>query len=123
MILNYKIPKEFKVSTNAIYAGIHWRKRKKIADYYHYISVEDCMSLKTIIKPVILRFEFYFKSRYLDASNCSFMWKMLEDWLVKNWLLKDDTNKYVLWVTYICINIPPKERKQMENDYCRIIIQ
>jgi len=122
MILKYNIPKEWKVSTNKIYAWVHWTKRKKISDYYHSLSRADCELLKQITKKVNLDFEFYFKSRYLDSSNCSFMWKCLEDWLVKNWLLKDDTNKYVWKVSYTSVLMDKEQRKQLESDYIRIII-
>lgn len=118
MILRYDLPKEYKISTNAIYSWkTHWAKRKKIADYFHYISLQDCKQLKQITKPVNLRFEFYFKTRALDSSNCSFIAKCIEDWLVKNWLLKDDNNKYILSVTYQSIT-----KKDIEKDFIRIII-
>ena len=122
VILKYLIPKEYKISTNAIYAWVHWRTRKKISDYYHAISIMDCKQLKQYKKKVNLRFEFYFKSRYLDSSNTTFMWKCIEDWLVRNWLLKDDTNKYIWDVTYNSMLIDPKERKKLQWDYVRIII-
>jgi len=123
MILRYTIPKQYKVSTNCIYSWVHWRKRKQISDYYHSISLADCKQLKQITKKVNLRFEFYFKSRYLDSSNCSFIWKCIEDWLVKNWLLKDDTNKYVSVVSYMCTRIDKKIRKKMKEDYVRVVIE
>ena len=122
MILKYNLPKQYKVSTNAIYSGIHWRKRKQIADYFHNLTRTDCKQLKQITKKVNIDFEFYFKSRYLDSSNCSFMWKMIEDSLVKNWLLKDDTNKYVWKISFNSMLIEKKLRKELESDFIRIII-
>ena len=120
-VLKYKIPKEYKVSTNKIYAWIHFRTRKKYADYFHHISKTDCQQLKQITKLTNLIFEFYFKSRYLDSSNCSFMGKCLEDWFVKNGLLIDDTNKYINQVTYRSVLLDKKTRKDLEWDYVRII--
>jgi len=123
MILKYNIPKNYKLSTNAIYSwNLHWTKRKKIADFYHKISKADCMQLNKITKKVNIDFEFYFKSRYLDSSNCGFMAKMIEDWLVRNWLFSDDTNKYIGRISLNSIVIPTKTRKEMEWDYVRIII-
>lgn len=121
--LRYDLPKQFKVSTNKIYSWIHWTKRKKITDYFHNLVKQDCQELKQVTEKVNLRFEFYFKSRYLDSSNCSFMWKCLEDWLVNNWLIKNDTNKYIKEVTYVSVVIDPKERKKLESDYIRIKIK
>ena len=123
MILEYEIPKQFKVSTNKIYSWVHWTKRKKIADYYHNLVKEDCILLKQIEKKVTIEFKFYFKSRYLDSSNCSFMAKMLEDWLVWNWLLINDTNTYVWKFSIESIFITPVDRKKMEWDLVEIIIK
>lgn len=124
IILRYDLPKQFKVSTNAIYSGnTHWTKRKKISDYFHNIVKEDCKQLEKVNEKVDLLFEFYFKSRYLDSSNCSFMGKCLEDWLVKWDLFLDDSNKYIWKVTYHSIEIEPKERKKLENDYIRITVK
>jgi hypothetical protein len=65
-----------KISTNKIYAGVH------------------------IEKKIELEFIFYFKSRVLDSSNCSYMGKLLEDCLVAHGVLQDDTIKYVDKVSY-----------------------
>jgi len=101
---------------------MHYSKRKKIADYFHNLVQEDCKQLKQINKKVDLIFNFYFKSRYLDSSNCSFMWKCIEDWLVRGGLLKDDTNTYIGQVSYQSMEIDKKVRKEMESDFIRIII-
>jgi IS30 family transposase len=122
MILRYDIPKQFKVSTNRIYSWIHWTQRKKIADFYHYLSYHDCKQLKQITKKVNLRFEFYFTSRALDSSNCSYIGKCLEDWLVRNWLLKDDTNKFIWAVTYQSYTLTKEEKEYIKSDYVRVII-
>jgi len=50
--------------------------------------------------PVDLCFHFHFKSRAFDSSNCSFMSKMIEDALVKEGILTDDSIKYVGTVLY-----------------------
>jgi len=44
---------------------------------------------------VNIHFNFYFKGRLLDSSNCSYMAKMIEDCLVHYGVIKDDTTKYV----------------------------
>jgi len=121
-VLVYNIPKQYKVSTNKIYAWMHWRQRKKIADYYHNISRDDCIELWHIDWKVDLDFKYYWRSRYLDSSNTSFISKTIEDSLVKNKLLTDDSNSYIWKVTYESILIDPKERKKQEWDYLRLTI-
>ena len=117
--LKYDIPE--KVSTNKIYSWMHWTKRKRIADIYHRLTTE-VKTLDQINEKVNIEIQFYFRTRYLDSSNCSFMWKMIEDSLVKNWLLKDDTNEFVWKFTVESIRIDKKERKLIKNDYLKIII-
>ena len=88
-----------KVSTNTIYAGVHWGKRKKYKD--DYLLLVKGLRLKTRFKnPVVITFDFYFKSKPLDCSNNSFMGKMIEDALVKCGIIKDDTYENVTAVTY-----------------------
>jgi len=87
------IPLPVKVTTNAIYAGMHWSKRKRLADEYHLSLIE--YRGRTIHTPCNLHFIFKFKQRPLDCSNCSFMVKMLEDAMVHNKILIDDTIQYV----------------------------
>ena len=115
-----KVP--IKVSTNAIYSWIHWTIRKEIANWYHRLTKEDCSEYLPLEDKVDLKMDFYFRTRYLDSSNCSFMWKMIEDSLVKNWLLTDDTNKYVWNFSCESIEIDKKERSKIEKDYVRVYI-
>lgn len=120
--LRYEIPNRYKISTNKIYSWMHWQKRKNIADRFHYLTKEDCNSFVTINKKVNIRMRFYFKSHALDSSNCSFMAKMLEDWLVENWLLKSDTNKDVWEFTIESVELDKKEKKELNWHYVRIYI-
>jgi len=86
-----------KVSTNKIYAGVHWKKRKEIKDLYEQALVyglkREGDDLETF--PVDIHIDFYFASRALDSSNCSYMAKMCEDVLVSLKILPDDSIKYV----------------------------
>lgn len=85
-----------KVSTNRIYAGMHWSKRLKLAELYHselmpFRSKKD----KSIQYPVDITYVFEFKSKPLDTSNCTFMVKLLEDGLRVNGLIEDDSPEFV----------------------------
>lgn len=83
-----------KVSTNAIYAGMHWAKRKEIADEFHR-ALLPFKGLKIYTPIQRLFFTFTFKGKLLDCSNCTFMAKCLEDAMVMNRLIPDDTPDHV----------------------------
>ena len=120
LILTYEIPKEFKISTNKIYSWIHRTQRKFFADYFHNISFEDCHNLEKIDFLISLKFKFYFKSRYLDHLNLAFMAKTIEDWFVSNWLIEDDTNKFITNINLKTVLLDKKFRKDMISDYVEI---
>jgi hypothetical protein len=119
LTLRYDIP--IKVSTNQIYSWMHRTQRKRIADMYHKLT-KEVQQFETLTEKVDIEILFYFRSRYLDSSNCSFMWKMIEDSLVKNKLLSDDSNTYVWKFITESILLDKKERKKIEKDYLRILI-
>lgn len=89
-----EIPLPYKISTNRIYAGSHWSERKRLKDLMRWALVPVITSIKPIPKG-ILTFDFQFKLRPLDCSNCSFMAKMIEDVLVEHHKIIDDTPKCV----------------------------
>lgn len=87
-----------KISTNEIYAGKHWKNRFELKTFYHLaISAEitkgNFKKLETF--PVFIRYDFFFKNNPLDSTNCSYMLKMIEDSLVHNEILPDDSLQYV----------------------------
>lgn len=92
--MNITIPLPEKVSTNQIYAGMHWSKRKKLSDLYHQSLIEHRQK-KVEEYPVEITYIFNFKSKPLDTTNCTFMVKMLEDGLIAHGILKDDTPDHV----------------------------
>jgi hypothetical protein len=104
-----------KVSSNKIYAGMHWRKRAKLKEDYLLLTNNVLRAITPIEKKVSLDFTFYFKSRTLDSSNCFFMAKMIEDCMVSKGILKDDTIKYVQRVSV--------ESKKGDSDYCELVIK
>lgn len=91
-------------STNAIYAGLHWVKRKKAKDDA-VIAVKAAINKADIAWPVVDRVDLVFTPqlgkgvRKRDTSNNSMTAKLIEDALVKCGLLVDDTDEYVRNVT------------------------
>ena len=91
-----------KISTNEIYSGCHFRTRMKHKQAFKYevIRVVRKMKIKPVdTYPVSLNFSFYFEKTLLDSSNCSYMAKMIEDALVKEGVLKNDSPQYVFEVS------------------------
>lgn len=113
MQFHLKTPIPQKISTNKIYAGMHFRSRKKIVDLYHNYFIDQ--KGKTIEHyPVDITYIFTFKTRPLDSLNTAFMAKMIEDSLIKHGVLQDDTPEFVESSTLIS--------KKGEKDEVEIII-
>jgi len=93
-MISITIPIPEKVSTNKIYAGTHWAQRKKIADLYHMSLIEH-KGHKVTEYPVEITYIFRFKTKPLDSTNCMFMAKCLEDGLIKNGIIEDDSYQHV----------------------------
>jgi len=108
-----------KVSTNEIYAGVHWRKRKRMKDNYLLMYKIQLRQIRPCTNKVNLFFHFYFKSKKLDSSNCSYMAKILEDCLVTYKVLKNDSNTYVGMFGVQS----HKSKKGKEYDYCCLQIE
>ncbi len=81
-----------KVSANSIYSqSMHWSKRKKLADLYHR-SLLPYRNIKSDLEyPVDVSYDFTFKNKPLDCSNCGLMAKLIEDGLVQYKILRGDT--------------------------------
>ena len=80
---------------NAYYAGKHWSKRKKDAEFWHSMVISEMniqkVRRKPFDKPVIITF--YWNDR-LDCSNHAVMGKMIED-AMKGRIIKDDSRAWV----------------------------
>lgn len=76
---------------------MHWAIRKKLADKYHEQIKNAVINIPRTdwAYPVSISFCFNFTSRPLDASNCFYMAKMLEDGLKESEIIIDDSPKYV----------------------------
>lgn len=93
-MINLKFPLPEKVSGNAVYAGLYWSKRKKLADLYHTYMMQF-RNNKVAEYPVDISYVFTFKSKALDTTNCFLMAKLIEDGLVKNGILESDSPDFV----------------------------
>lgn len=94
--MTYSLQLPEKISLNKIYGGINWRDRADVVDNFHS-SLYDMKGRTVKIKnyPVTISYEFHFKSKPLDSSNCAFMAKMIEDAFIVHGILKGDSIEYV----------------------------
>jgi hypothetical protein len=95
--IHYKIPlRGIKFSTNKIYAGIFWKKRKDNADAVVSIARGFCRPVQIVKSyPVEISYKFFFSSRPLDTTNCTYLVKMLEDAFRAIGIIEDDSPPYV----------------------------
>lgn len=98
-----------KVSLNDLYAGIHWTKRKKIKDDYKWIIRSQYKGIFPKDKQYEVSYEFYFKKNALDASNCLFSAKMIEDVI-----FEDDKHDIILSVRV--------QSRKGPSDYVKITV-
>ena len=82
-------------SMNELYAGGHWSKRKREAEYWHRLTQLEMRSQgikKRLLKnPVYIRFCF---NTAMDVDNHGYLVKMIIDGM-KGYLIQDDSKKYV----------------------------
>lgn len=93
------IPLPEKLSLNKLYSGVHWSKRKKMADEWHMVTLPFKRKLKPERLPTGVTYDFRLKGNLLDVSNLAGMVKLLEDSMVLNGILPDDSPKYVREIT------------------------
>ena len=108
----YTIPlKGLKFSTNKIYAGVHWAKRKEIKDNIESHARVFCRPVEKFGQyPIQICYKFFFVSRPLDTLNTSAMAKMFEDALCAFEIIKDDSYQYVAKTILEVVKIEkPKE--------------
>lgn len=84
-------------STNDIYSGIHWSKRKKWADSVHTLVKNMTMGVtpftvpvEIVIRPVIGK-----GCKARDTSNYSYALKLIEDGLVASGIIAGDESDKV----------------------------
>ncbi len=91
-MITLKVTLPLKISTNPYYR-LYWRKKHEVNNLYYNYFIDKKYKIDKY--PVEITYRFTFKSRPLDSTNCSAMVKMIEDALIKNGTLKDDSPKYV----------------------------
>ena len=95
--ISFKIPLDVngRWSLNQIYSGIHWTKRKTMAEEIHTLTILGLRKSK-VRKEVFnmpVNIIIKYNSR-LDIDNHGWLSKMITDGM-KGYLIKDDTKKYV----------------------------
>ena len=77
---------------NKIYSGVHWNIRSKDKDYIATL-VRSIIGMKKPFKnPVSIKMAF---NSGLDVSNHGYIFKLIEDALVKCGVIQNDSYKYV----------------------------
>lgn len=84
---------------NAYYAGKHWSKRKRDAEFWH-MMVRSCMNSQDVRRapfkrPVVITFHW---NDRLDIDNHAIMGKMIVD-AMKGRVIEDDSRR---WVKGVC---------------------
>lgn len=112
--IQYRIPlRGLKVSTNEIYAGIHWARRKQIKDSVLSVAQGFCRPVRTCESyPVAIRYRFIFGSKPLDTTNCTFLVKMLEDAFRAIGILEDDDVTHVASTLIEVVALPSAKSKK-----------
>src|SRR3990167_5356300 len=105
-----------KFSTNKIYAGTHWGKRKSIKDVIARHAEFFCRPAARIVAyPVEIRYRFCFATRPLDTTNTTALIKMFEDALRTIGILEDDDPAHVVR-TIIEVVVLRKPKGSKAND-------
>lgn len=106
-------------STNAIYAGKHWIARKRDKDVARTV-VAQAVQTELFDRPVALHFVPVIgrRARPRDLSNYTYAIKLIEDGLVHQGVLVDDTGAYV---QSIRIYAPVVDRSQEPGFVIRIV--
>lgn len=106
-IILYNLPK---ISLNKWYSGNHWSFRKKSKDNYKILIKSQLKHVFSKDKKYCVEYEFNFRTRPLDASNCVAMVKLIEDVI-----FEDDKYNIVY-----SLNIKSNKSKE---DFVKIIVK
>lgn len=113
------LDEDLKMSLNKIWWGVHWGVRSTFRNIWHE-EIYDIIKrneIELIKSHIHIEYEYRFKTRYLDTSNCAVMNKAIEDWLVESWALTDDTPQYIASTcTYVPIVLQWARRKMKYDE-------
>lgn len=110
-----KKEEHLKFSTNKIYAGTHWGKRKSIKDVIARHAEFFCRPAARIVSyPVEIRYRFCFVTRPLDTLNTAAMAKMFEDAFRAIGILEDDDPPHVAKSVLEVIDIRKPKRPKAD---------
>lgn len=118
-MIEIRLPLPKKISTNEIYSGKHWSIRNKHKNLFRSIYVPILIPYQPLNFPAV-HYHFFFKKKALDHSNCSYMVKLIEDCMIKAGMIKDDSPKYV---DYISIKSHKIEKYKYDEDYVVLMIE
>ena len=90
----YQFPLPEKISTNEIYAGVHWNIRSKHKNNWRSVLCHWFKKIPQPEVPFILEIEFHLK-RLIDCDNCGYMSKLIIDCLVHSGIIADDNPKVI----------------------------
>jgi len=87
-------------SINQIYAGMHWGKRKALADEKHWLIKAQILSKVKSFKPPLFKkafvsYEIYFKSNIRRDWDNLFL-KLYNDGLVQAGVIPDDDSEHLI---------------------------
>ena len=115
MQIRYQIPiTNLKQSSNRIYVGAHWSKRKAFKDDVFSYSKAFCRPVQCITTyPVSIGYLFLFRKRGFDTTNCTYLVKCVEDSFRALGILKEDNPSCVarscIEVVENYSTLPPEE--------------
>jgi hypothetical protein len=88
-------------STNSIYAGVHWDKRRRQKEHA-IMALSSLGGISPICNPVNIEVTPFLGKgkRGYDVSNYSYTYKLIEDAMVKKGILQDDSPQFVRSVKF-----------------------
>ncbi len=110
--IHYRLPLTgLKVSTNKIYAGVHWGQRQSIKDSFFSYAAALCRPIQKVESyPVRIHYRFFFGSKALDTLNTAYMAKMLEDAFRALGILEEDDAAHVAESVLTVTQLPRPQR-------------
>lgn len=97
--LEIELPFEGSISLNKLYSGMHWTKRKKLADSWHH-KFKEGLKHYDIVQYSKLDLVLKVNNK-LDLDNCSVIVKLCVDTVKQLGFIKDDTPKYFKKMTIV----------------------